>query len=179
LPVERVNYPKPDSFRFPQLGWLRIDNNTKETLLSQDESLKITTLDELTPKGSLLEQLRQLNAMMSTILPHRVRAIVSQTIRRDTRLVRSLKSFNNYSCQFPGCGVKIPKRKGGWYIEVAHIKPVAEGGRSVLGNLLVLCPNHHKEFDYGELEIREQTVEVVRGKLNGKEFVIRSEVNED
>jgi len=93
-------------------------------------------------------------------------------IRRDTRLVKALKAFYQFRCQFPGCGVRIPKRGGGFYIEVAHIEPVRKGGRSVLGNLLVLCPNHHKEFDHGHLEIREQTEEKVHGILNGTEFSI-------
>jgi hypothetical protein len=177
LPVERVSFPKPEGFRFPQLGWLRVDEKVERELLSKDESGQLATLDEMGSAGGVLERLQQLNAVMSTVLPHRVRAIVTQTIRRDTKLVRALKHFYNYTCQFPGCGVRIPKRKGGWYIEVAHIEPVARGGKSILGNLLVLCPNHHKEFDYGELEILEQAVDVVRGRLNGKEFTILSKAS--
>jgi predicted restriction endonuclease len=41
------------------------------------------------------------------------------------------------------------------------------------GNLLVLCPNHHKEFDHGNLEISEQTENKIRGIINGKEFDIK------
>lgn len=176
LPAERVDYPKPEGFRFPQLGWLRVDEEIRRELLRQDESSIKTTLDELALSGGLIEKLHKLNEVMASVQPHRVRAIVSQTIRRDTELVRSLKTFYAFTCQFPGCAIKIPKRNGGWYIEVAHIEAVAKGGRSVLGNLLVLCPNHHKEFDYGELEIFEQTIEVVRGKLNGREFTIHTKI---
>ena len=61
----------------------------------------------------------------------------------------------------------------GFYIEVAHVKPISRGGKSLLGNLLVLCPNHHKEFDYGHLKIIEQTVTYLRGMLNGTAFDIR------
>jgi predicted restriction endonuclease len=43
----------------------------------------------------------------------------------------------------------------------------------VIGNLLVLCPNHHKEFDHGKLEIEMQTETSIEGKLNGKEFHIQ------
>jgi len=43
----------------------------------------------------------------------------------------------------------------------------------LLGNLLVLCPNHHRELDYGHLVIAEQTMESIRGKLNDKKFEIR------
>ncbi|MDP2846091.1 MAG: HNH endonuclease, partial [Candidatus Methanoperedens sp.] len=87
-------------------------------------------------------------------------------------LVKTLKELCQFRCQFPGCNVRIPKKDGGYYIEVAHIEPVSQGGKSVIGNLLVLCPNHHKEFDYGALEIIEQTTDYLCGKLNGKEFEI-------
>jgi len=36
-----------------------------------------------------------------------------------------------------------------------------------------LCPNHHKEFDYDNLEIDEQTLEELSGRLNGKVFMIK------
>jgi predicted restriction endonuclease len=86
--------------------------------------------------------------------------------------VKALKQLCNFECQFPNCRTKIRKRNGDYYIEVAHIHPVANGGRSVIGNLLVLCPNHHKEFDHGSLEISEQTENKIRGIINGKEFDI-------
>ena len=63
-------------------------------------------------------------------------------------------------------------------MEVAHIQPVHEGGRSSIGNLLVLCPNHHKEFDLGELKL-ESGAQVgneftkVAGTINGRPFSIR------
>ena len=176
LPLEKVNYEKPENFSFPYLGWLKLSDELATTFFGGKTSAQAAILDDFAPAGDLAAKLHQLNAAMANVQPQKIRAIVSQTIRRDTELVRSLKRFYNFTCQFPGCGVRIPKLKGGWYIEVAHIQPVAKGGRSVLGNLLVLCPNHHKEFDYGKLEIEEQTNEVVRGRLNGKEFAIKSKL---
>jgi len=137
------------------------------------EPTQETTLDELVPRGSLPERLHELNTIMANISPERVRAMVSQTIRRDTKLVKALKEFYQFHCQFPCCNVRIPKRGGEFYIEVAHVEPVHRGGRSILGNLLVLCPNHHKELDYGDLEIREQTEDKICGVLNGREFEIQ------
>jgi hypothetical protein len=139
----------------------------------QTETKDDATLDDFVPRGALLDRIDQLNTAMSKESAKRVRTIVARTVRRDTQLVKALKELCEFRCQFPGCGVKIPKRDGGFYIEVAHIQPVSEGGQSAIGNLLVLCPNHHKEFDYGELEVIEQTASKIRGKLNGKEFEIR------
>jgi predicted restriction endonuclease len=35
----------------------------------------------------------------------------------------------------------------GFYSEVHHIWPLGEGGLDNFDNMIVLCPNHHAEFD--------------------------------
>lgn len=40
-------------------------------------------------------------------------------------------------------------------IEYAHYEPKREGGRARLGNIVPLCPNHHRLFDSGLLEPSE------------------------
>lgn len=172
-PLQKLSLPKPDDLRFPRQGWLRVDAAIAREWLCEPMPVDDTTLDGIASKGTLLERLHQLNAAMGEVCPKRVRSIVSRTVRRDTRLVRALKEAAGFRCQFPGCGATIRKEDGGFYIEVAHVKPVREGGQSALGNLVVLCPNHHKEFDYGALEIVEQTVECLCGRLNGDGFEIR------
>lgn len=167
----RLNLPKPTGLHFPQGGWLRVDDGIARMWLSKPH-LQEETLDRLAPQGTLAQRLHELDRVMARYSPERVDRIVSQTIRQDTQLVRTLKALCRYRCQFPGCESTIPMRNGGSYIEVAHLKPVRVGGKSVLGNLLVLCPNHHKEFDYGLLQISKQTPEKVKGRLNGRAFEI-------
>jgi len=125
-------------------------------------------LDDIAPEGDL----KALNEKLANETPEKIEAIVNRTVRGDTKLIQALKQACEFRCQFPNCDIRIPKKDGSFYIEVAHIKPVRSGGPSVLGNLLVLCPNHHKEFDFGRVEIIEQTPELLQGKLNGKEFKI-------
>ena len=36
--------------------------------------------------------------------------------------------------------------------EVHHIEPLRKGGGDVSGNLILLCPNHHKQADLGILD---------------------------
>lgn len=172
-PLDRLSLPKPDDIRFPQPGWLQVDDDIASSWLGQPEAADNLTLDEVVPSGSLRERIEGLNVAMTRVSPERVRSVVERTVRRDTQMVQALKQLCGFRCQFPRCGVRIPKRDGGFYIEVAHIEPVSEGGSSIIGNLLVLCPNHHKEFDYGKLEVAEQTTDALRGTLNGKEFEIR------
>lgn len=172
-PLQRMSLPKPEGLRFPGQGWCRVDDDIASMWLNQPGVADDVALDDIVPSGTLLERLNQLNVMMAEVTPERVRSVVERTVRRDTQLVKALKELCEFRCQFPGCGVRIPKRDGGFYIEVAHIQPVSRGGQSVIGNLLVLCPNHHKEFDFGDVEIVEQTVERIKGTLNGKWFEIR------
>ncbi|MGW0712833.1 HNH endonuclease signature motif containing protein [Streptomyces sp. NPDC002643] len=40
-------------------------------------------------------------------------------------------------------------------IELAHITPSKKGGGNDFGNLIYLCPNHHREFDTGDFPERE------------------------
>ena len=122
--------------------------------------------------GSLAESLAEIDDKMKGVSPERVARVVSTTIRKDTKIIRALKNATDFRCQFPNCGQRIVTRSGGYYIEVAHIKPVSQNGKSILGNLVVLCPNHHKEFDYDDLEIVGQTTGRIAGKLNGKAFDI-------
>lgn len=172
-PLRKMRLAKPKTLRFPQQGWLRVDQDVALGWLHQIPMEDDVVLDNLAAKGNLIEQLRRLNKDMAGISPERVRRVVSQTIRRDTKSVKTLKSLCEYHCQFPGCTATIIKRNGGLYVEVAHVEPVHKGGQNILGNLIVLCPNHHKELDYGKLEILEQSMEQVRGYLNGKTFDIR------
>lgn len=137
-----------------------IEDTVAETIVSM--------LDDIAPDGDL----KALSKKLANETPERIEAIVERIARGDSKLIQALKQAYQFRCQFPSCGKRIPKKEGGFYIEVAHIKPVRLGGPSVLGNLLVLCPNHHKEFDFGQLEFIEQTPELLHGKLNGIEFKI-------
>jgi hypothetical protein len=179
-PLVRVDVEKPHNLRFPQEGWLRINAKIATMWLGHVQAVDDDLiLDELASADNLWARIRRLNSLLADKSPDVVRSIVERTIRRDTELVRTLKRLCDFRCQFPSCGVRIPKRAGGFYVEVAHVMAVNKGGRSVLGNLLLLCPNHHKEFDYGNLKVTEQTPLLIRGSLNGQDFTIHFPGTED
>lgn len=48
--------------------------------------------------------------------------------------------------------------------EIHHITPVSEGGTEEASNLILLCPNHHKQADLGILDrdyLRQQTKDYI------------------
>lgn len=90
--------------------------------------------------------------------------------KRDNVTVANLKALRDFTCQI--CSCKIQKADGSFYVEAAHIYPKAKGGEESPRNLLILCPNHHKEFDYGQRKILKHTDEEIEFILNGVEYKI-------
>lgn len=88
--------------------------------------------------------------------------------KRHNYLMCLIKKYRNYKCQF--CSTKIRKSNGEYYIEACHIKPKAKGGLDKLENILVLCPNCHKRFDYGTREEEKLVNSKYSVKLNGEKY---------
>lgn len=91
-------------------------------------------------------------------------------IKRDNLTIARLKILRGFKCQI--CNTSIVKRDGKFYAEGAHIKPKKDGFPETPDNILILCPNHHKEFDLGKRDVLEHNSEYVRFLLNGREYRI-------
>jgi len=96
--------------------------------------------------------------------------VQQKTYKRDNKTIAQLKLYRDFKCQI--CNTQIIKKNGGFYIEAAHIKPKHKEGSEIPENILILCPNHHKEFDYGKLEIKNHSKEKIEFKLNDKNYNI-------
>jgi|YelNatPaOPRAMG01_1025707.scaffolds.fasta_scaffold165500_2 hypothetical protein len=116
-------------------------------------------------KSRLIESLNDISPESSEYI-----TISGKRLKRDYDTIDKLKRVRDYRCQI--CGKTIPKKMGGFYIEAAHIQAKKEKGPETPDNLLILCPNHHKEFDYGDLEIIQHTKELIIFQLNGSNYCI-------
>jgi hypothetical protein len=74
---------------------------------------------------------------------------------RNSLHVRELKSLYGNACMFCGKQTVIGVEPSKYYSEAAHIKPVGQphNGPDQKDNMLLLCPEHHLQFDYGILRI--------------------------
>ena len=74
---------------------------------------------------------------------------------RNAKNVRELKALYEDACMFCGKQTVIGVGPAKHYSEAAHIKPVGEphNGPDNKDNMLILCPEHHLQFDYGILRI--------------------------
>ncbi|MFE9395057.1 HNH endonuclease [Streptomyces flavidovirens] len=96
--------------------------------------------------------------------PAQRRDFTGSRIVRDIRLVRKVKSLHADRCQ--ACGLQLATRFG-TYSQGAHIRGLGHphDGPDELPNLLVLCPNHHVQFD--ALAIYIDTYGIVRLTADG------------
>jgi 5-methylcytosine-specific restriction endonuclease McrA len=76
---------------------------------------------------------------------------------RNSALADGLKCFYDHKCQV--CGHDFEPTYGTPFAETHHIQYLSEGGPDISGNMVVLCPNHHRivhathaEFNRTELE---------------------------
>ena len=111
------------------------------------------------------EELRSLKATDSEQIEFK-----GKRYKRDNQTIARLKILRGYKCQI--CGSGIRRKDGSHYIEAAHITPKRDKGPELPINIIILCPNHHKEFDVGEKDILERNAGVLRIKLNASEYSV-------
>lgn len=134
------------------------------------EQEELASIIKKTKREDIIKELKSLKPTDTKEI-----TIQLKTYLRDNKTTVQLKELRGYCCQM--CQTRIPKADGTFYIEAAHITPKAEKGSEMPENILILCPNHHKEFDYGNPLILERNAEYIRFTLNGKEYKVSLEID--
>ena len=103
---------------------------------------------------------------------------------RDTKITSELKRKYDYKCQI--CGERIiiyEGKKKRFYCEAHHLKPLAQihDGPDIKENIIILCPNHHIEFDYGVIAINPSDLQTIIHKqtdnqYNGRKIEIKHNI---
>lgn len=84
--------------------------------------------------------------------PLEIITISNTSFKRNNIAIALIKRYRNYKCQI--CNISITKADGSEYVEAAHIEAHSQGGKATLKNIILLCPNHHKEFDLGNTTVQ-------------------------
>lgn len=127
---------------------------------SDDDGLSQLSSEEIIQLNSAKHADRQEPARdLATPDPNRVETTRSRVVR-NTDLAHDMKQMYNHTCQI--CGASRRGPDGNPYAEAHHIRPLGRphNGPDEPGNILVLCPNHHADFDYGRLIIDPETYRV-------------------
>lgn len=86
------------------------------------------------------------------------RRTVRETVERNRILVNKIKNMYNDRCQV--CGERRRQGANSGYSEVHHIMPLQNDGPDKPENIVVLCPNHHLDFENGMLTVDPQSLEI-------------------
>jgi hypothetical protein len=112
-------------------------------------------------------------------IPERTTTKVSRYIR-DSRHANRLKPLYGYKCCL--CQTIIERPAANHYVECCHIRPLNQGGHDSEDNLLILCPNHHVEFDSGALTLEPSTHTLKHinpaNPINGRRPSLRHRIDE-
>jgi hypothetical protein len=81
-------------------------------------------------------------------------------IIRDTKTTRQLKTLYQDKCQICGTAIAL---YGTTYSEAHHVQPLGEphNGPDIASNIVIVCPNHHVQLDYGALAIDPETMMII------------------
>ena len=99
-------------------------------------------------------------------VPARRTSSVVSRIVRDSARATQLKALYENRCQV--CGESTCSGDGSRYVEAHHLRPLgaAHLGPDVEANMLVLCPNHHAEFDLGAIALEPDSLTLIHVARN-------------
>jgi hypothetical protein len=87
---------------------------------------------------------------------------------RNRKKAAALKSHYDSACLF--CGVRLQVDQDRHYAEAAHVKALGKphNGPDRASNMIILCPNHHLQFDRGVLRLEKTPGGyTIRSRVNG------------
>jgi len=146
------------------------EESDKEEQSELERQISKEVMEDPRKKQELIRELKALSPSTPIQVEYKGRSY-----KRDNKTIAQLKVLRDFKCQL--CGNRILKRNGEFYVEAAHIRPKSQKGAETPSNILILCPNHHKEFDLGSKTIIERTDEKIVFELNHQRYEIDFNLN--
>ncbi|MCK8826067.1 EVE domain-containing protein [Fuchsiella alkaliacetigena] len=125
---------------------------------------------------NLKEDIEELEKEYSQAIPE-VKKRLSKHIERG-KISEKFKEVTKYKCQICDALGEDPyafkKENGDFYIETHHIDPVSSLNKGCLGisNLITVCPNHHRQLHYGDVDILKNTDKELELKIDEDNITI-------
>ncbi len=76
--------------------------------------------------------------------------ITTHLFQRDPKVKAWILKQSNGKCELCKNNAPFIGKDGFPYLEVHHIKPLADGGSDTINNTVALCPNCHRMIHYGQ-----------------------------
>ena len=100
---------------------------------------------EIKQRDSIKKEIEKIVPSSMKKEPQKIKTTSLRRVR-DTVKSKKLKKIYENKCQI--CNYSFPDTVKTGYSEVHHVWPMGDEGDDDFENMLVLCPNHHTEFDY-------------------------------
>jgi len=147
---KQINYflffKKLDSCRIP---YHVLKNKSKSRIFVEEGIYEIK--EESHPKKIEMVKVKKL-PFEETIGKAKRRRMEVEGFVRNTTKVKKLKDIYDNKCQIVQCNFRLEyvskNKKKSSYSEVHHYNPLKKEADDDYGNMIVLCPNHHAEFDF-------------------------------
>ena len=146
------------------------DENTLSRRLIQEAEKEDT---------STIERIKLLQKKYKDATPEVITALVNRIERGE--IANEIKNLYGHKClmcesleldPFSFQKKNSDKLKGSkkYYVETHHIVPVSLLKKGSLGieNMITLCPNHHRQFHFGDVEIQKNTSKKLELIVDGK-----------
>ena len=75
---------------------------------------------------------------------------ISSHYKRDERIVKWLLNNANGKCESCDNDAPFKRRDGSPFLEIHHLRRLADKGSDTITNAIAVCPNCHRELHYGE-----------------------------
>ena len=125
-----------------------------EAILKKLEGDFSPSIAEFEYTVSTLRRAKSLNKPSGTASPERR---VSQTAiySRDPQVVAWVLNNSKGSCECCSAPAPFLKPDGDYYLEVHHLRPLADGGSDTISNSIAVCPNCHRMLHYSSQKLEE------------------------
>lgn len=129
------------------------------TMLGREGS-SLSTLSDVPPTDEGWAEVPPSGELPSGNQTTKRREATRENIVRDETLIRRLKNLYEETCQI--CGDRRLQGQNEGFSHVHHLMPLGKphNGPDTPENVLVVCPNHHEDFENGMLSIDPQTLEI-------------------
>lgn len=141
-----------------KINFLKCDDEPVAKLIRKYGSLEAFL--QITPKNKQVSYKKSINYLPKDVEepPKQVRVDLLRKIR-DTVKTKKMKKIYDNRCQI--CNVSLRISDNANYSEVHHVWPLGEGGIDDFDNMVVLCPNHHAQFDFASIGFDNKNPEII------------------
>lgn len=169
----------------PSLGWVKVPREALLSLSSADlekaildsgEKYSIYPVYEKLVEPVLCEDPRELDVEVEKLLPSILEGrpkgrqapeknkTTSSQFVRDAAIVSWVLANSQGVCECCENAAPFQRKNGQFYLEVHHVKPLADEGSDTIGNAIAICPNCHREIHFGANS--EMLIEEVYSKVS-------------